>query len=250
MAGDSGVQTVGRAIDLLEALVAAGGSASLSELAKAAAIPLPTIHRLMATLMDRGYVRRLPSRRYSLGPRLIRVGEVAGIQLGSTARPYLERVAAEVGESVNLAMMDRDKAVYIAQASPANTMRMFTEVGRRVFCHSTGVGKMLLAQLPDVTVKEILDRAGMPAATSKTVITVNDLLRDLGEIRQRGYSVDDGEQEIGVRCFSVTIPDAPVPSALSVSGPDSRVTFERIEHVIPILHEAARLISMELINTD
>src|SRR5690625_2267336 len=226
MSDGPSVQSVDRAIDLLEGLTDLGGSAALSELAEAAQLPLPTIHRLMRTLVMRGYARQLPSRRYTLGPRLIRLGESAGRQLGAGTRPHLERLAHDLGESANLAMIDRDMAVYVAQASSRHSMRMFTEVGRRVYCHCTGVGKVVLAELPDETVREIVGRVGMPPATDRSITTLDALLEELTRVREQGYGVDDGEQEVGVRCFAVPVPDAPTPTALSVSGPAPRVTYE------------------------
>jgi len=173
-----GVQSVDRAIELLELLADFGGESGLSELAQHAGLPLPTIHRLLRTLLAQGYVRQTPSRRYTLGPRLIRLGESAGRQLGAGARPYLERLAHDLGESANLAMIDRDMAVYVAQASSSHSMRMFTEVGRRVYTHCTGVGKAVLAQLPDQTVREIMGRVGMPPATDQSITDVDALLAD------------------------------------------------------------------------
>src|SRR5690625_401503 len=233
------VQSVDRTIELLELLADEGGQASLSELASQTELPLPTIHRLMRTLLAHGYVRQLPSREYSLGPRLIRLGESAGRQFGTAAQPFLTRLARELGESANLAMIDRDMAVYVAQASSAHSMRMFTEVGRRVFTHSTGVGKAVLSQLPDETVLEITSRVGMPPSTDKSITTQADLLKELDRIRERGYAVDDGEQEIGVRCFAVPVLGAPTPTALSISGPDARVTPEFGERAVPVLQDIA-----------
>lgn len=243
------VQSVDRTIELLELLADSGGQATLSHLASQTELPLPTIHRLMRTLLAHGYVRQLPNREYSLGPRLIRLGESAGRQFGTVAQPYLARAAKILGESANLAMIDRDMVVYVAQASSSHSMRMFTEVGRRVFTHSTGVGKTVLAQLPDETVLEITDRVGMPAATDKTITTPDELLTELDKIRTLGYAIDDGEQELGVRCFAVPIPDAPTPTALSISGPDARVTYEFGEKAVPILQEIAGEISEALLRT-
>ena len=248
MANGTGVQSVDRAIDLLEIMTDLGGDAALSELAAAAGLPLPTIHRLMRTLVGRGYARQLPNRRYTLGPRLIRLGESAGRQLGASARPHLERLARELGESANLAMIDRDMVVYVAQASSSYSMRMFTEVGRRVYTHCTGVGKMVLAELPDQTIRDIVGRVGMPPATDLSITDVEDLLKEIGTIREQGYAVDDGEQEIGVRCFAVPVKGAPTPTALSVSGPAARVTYEFGEAALPLLHEMADTISKELLS--
>lgn len=241
------VQSVDRTVELLELLADAGGKATLSELASQTELPLPTIHRLMRTLLAHGYVRQLPSREYSLGPRLIRLGESAGRQFGSHAQPYLAQLADELGESVNLAMIDRDMVVYVAQAASTHSMRMFTEVGRRVHTHSTGVGKAILAELPDQTVVEITDRVGMPPATDKTITTQQGLIAELDRIREQGYAIDDGEQELGVRCFAVSVPGAPTPTALSISGPDARVTYEFGKKALPALHAAAQEISAALL---
>lgn len=243
------VQSVERAADLLELLADAGGEAALSELATTTGLPLPTIHRLMRTLLALGYVRQLPSRRYALGPRLIRLGESAGRQLGADARPFLAEIASELGESANLAMIDRDMVVYIAQASSAHSMRMFTEVGRRVFTHCTGVGKAVLAQLDDGAVREIVRRVGMPAATEHSLTDLDALLAELAVIRERGYAIDEGEQEIGVRCYAVPVPGAPTPTALSVSGPNSRVTDTFGEKAVPALQRRAAAIGAALLQT-
>lgn len=247
--GRSGtVQSVSRALDLLELLADAGGQAALTDLASQTGLPLPTIHRLMQTLLAHGHVRQLPNRQYALGPRLIRLGESAGRQFGADAGPYLEQLADELGESANLAMIDRDMAVYVAQASSGQSMRMFTEVGRRVHTHCTGVGKAVLAQLPDEKVREIMRRVGMPPATTHSIDTVEDLIVELARTRERGYALDDEEQEVGVRCYAVPVPDAPTPTALSVSGPDRRVTDAFGERAVPLLQEMAQRLSLALLH--
>jgi IclR family transcriptional regulator, acetate operon repressor len=125
-------------------------------------------------------------------------------------------------------------------------MRMFTEVGKRGYMHATGMGKAILAQLDDATVRGIVGRQGMPTPTPKSISNVEALLEDLELIRQRGYSVDEEEQEVGVRCFAMAIPDAPTPAAISVSGPVSRVDQAFADKAVPLLREAARAISEEL----
>lgn len=246
MATGPAVQSVDRAIDLLETMADLGGDATLSDLASASQLPMPTIHRLLRTLVHRGYARQLPSRRYGLGPRLARLGEVSARQFGAGTRANLERLAGELGESVNLALRDGDRAIYVAQASSAQQMRMFTEVGRRVHCHCTGVGKAILAQLPDATITEIAGRSGLPPQTERTITTVPALMAEIGTIRQQGYAIDDGEQEIGVRCFAVPVPGAPVSAALSVSGPAVRVHDDFGQAALPRLHEVAEVIASDL----
>ena len=242
----SGVQSVERVFELLELVTDAGGDVTLSELASSTDLPLPTIHRLLRTLVSLGYARQLPNRRYALGPRLIRIGEGASRQFGALARPQLKSLVDTLGESANMAVLDGNMIVYVAQVPSLHSMRMFTEVGRRAHTHDTGVGKAILAQLPDDTVRGIVTRAGMPTPTEHSIGDVDELLAELDRIRERGYAIDDQEQEIGVRCFSMAVPDAPTPTAVSVSGPISRVDEAFGERAVPMLRKAAEAISAEL----
>ena len=240
VAGSGAVHSVERAFGLLEALGDLGGEAGISELAEASELAVPTIHRLIRTLLSLGYVRQLPSRRYALGPGLVRLGDQAGRLLATWARPALERLELASQETSNLAILDGDMVVYVAQVPSRHQMRMFTEVGRRVHPHSTGVGKALLAELPDDRALGIVRRAGMPRYTDATLTSEADLLAELATIRQRGYAVDDGEQEVGVRCFAVAVPSSSMLSAVSVSGPSGRITDASAETIVPALQAAAR----------
>jgi IclR family acetate operon transcriptional repressor len=241
-----GVQSVSRVLDVLEVVAGAGGEMALSDIASASGVPLPTVYRLTRTLVDRGYMRQLPNRRYALGSRLIPLGEVAGAMLGTWARPVLEGLVSELGESANLAALDGDRAVYIGQVPSKHSMRMFTEVGRRVNLHSTGVGKAILSLLPDEEVRALVGRAGMPAQTPHTITDVDALITALHRIRRDGYSIDEGEQEVGVRCVAVPIAGATSRMAVSVSGPAVRMTSALVERAIPLLSEASELLAAEL----
>jgi IclR family acetate operon transcriptional repressor len=234
-----GVRSLERAFELLEHLADGGGEMALSELAEASGLPMPTIYRLMRTLVNRGYVRQQPSKRYALGPRLIRLGDLAGRLLGTWARPALAELVAEIGETANMAVLEGDEAVYVAQVPSRHSMRMFTEVGRRVQPHCTGVGKALLAQLPAETAQAIIDRTKLVGYTPRTITDGAVLLAELDRIRSQGYALDDEEQELGVRCVAVPLIGAPAPAALSVSGPSGRMTPEVIEKVVPLMQRTA-----------
>ncbi|MFD5245486.1 IclR family transcriptional regulator [Amycolatopsis sp. NPDC058340] len=236
---DGGVQSLQRAFELLEHLADTGGEASLSELATLSGLPMPTIHRLIRTLVDLGYVRQNTNRRYALGARLIRLGENASMQFGSWARPLLAELVDEVGETANLAVLERDEVVYVAQVPSKHSMRMFTEVGRRLLPHGTGVGKAMLAHLPPEDVTALLARTGMPSYTEHTFTDQDALLRELAKIAQQGYALDEAEQELGVRCVAVAVPGAPVPAAVSVSGPSGRLTMEAVERIAPVVQRIA-----------
>src|SRR5260370_40696718 len=118
-------------------------------------------------------------------------------------------------------------------------MRMFTEPGRRVDPHCTAVGKAMLSQLPDEQERGILRRNGMPSKTDNTITDQDLLVAHLGVIRRQGHAVDEGEQEVGVRCVAVAIPDAPTLATISVSGPQARMGEDAIRTIVPDLHRVA-----------
>jgi IclR family acetate operon transcriptional repressor len=125
-------------------------------------------------------------------------------------------------------------------------MRMFTEVGRRVMLHCTGVGKALAATLPPDEVRAILERTGMPARTDHTLTDPDQLLDQLAWTREHGYAVDDSEQEVGVRCVAVSVPAGAVPLALSVSGPAARISDDLVQQAVPLLQRAAAALAADL----
>jgi len=170
----AGVQSLERAFGLLEVIAAHRGAMSLSELATSSGLPPPTLHRLARTLVDLGYLRQEPSRRYALGPRLFLLAESSTMMLNAVALPHLSHLVDEIGETANLAMLDGDQVAYVAQAPGRHSMRMFTEVGRRVEPHCTAVGKALLAATTDEEARALLQRTGLPRHTPHTVT-------DLGE---------------------------------------------------------------------
>lgn len=249
-AASGGVQSLQRAFELLERLADMGGEASLSELAALSGLPMPTIHRLIRTLVTLGYVRQNSNRRYALGARLIRLGENASLQFGTWARPLLAELVDEVGETANMAVLERDEVVYVAQVPSRHSMRMFTEVGRRLLPHGTGVGKAILAHLPADEVRALLGRTGMPAYTEHTHTDVDTFLRHLTMIAEQGYALDESEQELGVRCLAVPVLGAPSPTAVSVSGPEGRLTKEAVTRIAPVVQRIAAALSEQLATHD
>lgn len=233
------VQSVDRVFTLLERLADADGPLTLSELADLTHLPMPTIHRLLRFLTNEGYVRQEPSKRYTLGLRMIRFGQSASRGLGSWATPYLASLVETFGETTNMAMLEGDSCVYVAQVPSPQSMRMFTEVGRVVMPHCTGVGKAILSMLTDQQAAGLLARTGMPPRTEHTLVTIDAMLTALAQARELGYALDDGEQELGVRCVAVPLTGLPFLAAISVSGPSSRLTMEDVPRIAPELQAVA-----------
>ncbi|MER5671762.1 IclR family transcriptional regulator [Pseudonocardia alni] len=243
------VQSVERAVDLLEAMADAGGTVSLSHLAAASGLPLPTIHRLVRTLAGRGYVRQQSSREYALGPRLVRLGDTAGRLVGMWARPRLAGLVDDLGESANLALLEGNQVVYVAQEPGRHSMRMFTEVGRRVSPHCTAVGKALLSRMPVERAREVLRHTDFVRHTDNTITSPEEYFAELDKVRAAGYAVDEGEQELGVRCVAVAL-DGPLPAAVSISGPTTRMTDALLDSAVPKLQSVADALVAELARQD
>ncbi|MBE6483882.1 MAG: IclR family transcriptional regulator [Actinomycetaceae bacterium] len=244
--GQSIVQSVSRALEILEIVARAGMPIGITEIAEATKLPMPTIHRLLHTLIASGYVYQTPRRRYALGTRLISLSRYAGGALGVALRPLLTKTVEELGESVSVAMLDQDFARYIAHVPSERSMRMFTEVGNQVSLHATGVGKAILAAMPPSQAGKTIDRCELRALTPRT-ITDPEALRDhIDLVRERGYAIDDNEHEVGVCCVAVSVP-GDLYLAVSVAAPVGRIDLDTVEtHVVPVLQETANSIAQLL----
>lgn len=236
------VQSVDRALLLLELLARAGGRLPITELAARSGLSLGTVHRLLGSLAGRGYVRQDADRRYALGTSLLPLGDAATRLLGSWALPYLSALAEACGETTNLAVLEDDHVVYLAQAPGRHRMRMFTEVGRRTLPHSTAVGKVLLAWQDEAHVRRVVTRFGLPARTERTLTDLPSFTAALAEVRERGWAVDDEEEEVGVRCLAVPVGPGPrAVAALSVSAPASRMEPGAADLVAALQRTSAQL---------
>jgi IclR family acetate operon transcriptional repressor len=247
----SAVQSIERALDLLECLARSTGWVGISELGYATGQPVGTIHRLLKTLTARGYVvRDSRTRRYALGPAFRRLAG-AGLQTldwTAIATPFLQELVEISGETANLAVLERNRAVYEAQAQPTRMVRMFTALGNRVPLHCTGCGKVLLAYQPDSVVASIVAEEGLPRYTETTITDPGQLQQELEMIRNQGYAIDNGEQEEGVRCIAVPVygSKGKVIAALSISGPSSRVDSRHIPTLLPHIKRISAAISSAL----
>ncbi len=245
------MQSIERALDLLAHLACTSGWMGISELSEATGQPVGTIHRLLKTLAIREYVvRDSRTRRYALGPAFRRLAST-GLQTPNwieIATSHLQELVEISGETANLAVLERNRAVYEAQAQPRRMVRMFTELGNRVPLHSTGCGKVLLAYQSESVIASIIAESGLPRYTETTVTDRRQFQQELELIRQQGYAMDNGEQEEGVRCLAVPVHGAKgrVVAALSISGPSSRLDSRDIPKLLPHLKRISAAISASL----
>lgn len=242
-----GVQSVERAFELMELIGRAGGECSLTELSAESPLPPPTIHRLLRTLVGIGYVRQLPNRRYALGPRLIRLGEVANRQLGAVAGPVLQSLVDELSETASLAVLDGDMVIYTGQVVSPKLTRTNNEVGKRIGLHTSGVGKAVLGELDDARILKLVTQSGLPAPTENSASTLSAVFANVERVRTDGYAIDNEEHEVGVRSIAMAVPGAPTPMAIGISGTSTHVDEDVIARAIPALQKATSVISEALI---
>lgn len=240
-----GVQSVGRALDILEAL---SGEQALGvvELAGQVGLAQGTAHRLLSTLAARGYVRQDADRRYHLGLAAGRLADRSQRELTAVALPHLRALVERVGETANLAVLDGTSMAYVAQSPSPHTLRIFAEVGRRVPIHSTAVGKAVLASLQGPQAAGLIDGFTWQARTPHTLVSADALLAELATVRDQGFAIDEQEQEIGVRCVAVALPTTQVRAAISVSGPAERFTVETARAAATEVEVASRAVAAHL----
>ncbi len=244
------VQSVDRTLDVLEALAARPGSTGISELSLTVGLHVSTVHRLLATLVDRGYVRQDPeTSRYHLGSRVFTLSSAADLHLDLrlVARPFLERMMRSSGETANLVTVSGHEVLYLDQVASMHLVKMFSAPGMHAPLYCTGTGKALLAFMGAAFAEPVLAGA-LRRYTARTIVTRGALERELELIRRNGYSIDNEEMEEGVRCLAVPVYDRKNAciGAMSVSGPTSRMTGERVAKLAPVARAIAGELSRQL----
>jgi IclR family transcriptional regulator, acetate operon repressor len=245
------VQSLTRALLILDALAEANEGLTLTAVARAVSLPPSSAHRLLTTLQAERFVRFEPaSMTWHVGIQAFVVGNsfARSRDLVALARPYMRRPMEESGETVNLFVLDGGEAVCVAQVRSAQVIGAISRPGGGLRMHRSAAGKAMLAYMPTRTAAEIVNRQGMLRSTSKTIVDFTDLQADLTMTRSRGFAVDDEEFIIGLRCVAAPILDeAGVPcAALSIAGPTSRLPNEKVETVGRMIVSAARSVTLEM----
>ncbi len=246
----SSVQALDRALGLLELLSEEDGM-TLSEVAKSAGMAPSTAHRLLSTLQGRGFVELdTENNHWLVGVRAFQVGYafVRNRKLVDLGRAIMRELMEASGETVNLGIEDDGDVVFISQVESHAPMRAFFRTGRRGPIHASGIGKAVLSTYEEDRVRQIMSAKDMEPLTAKTLRGVDELLADLAEIRRRGWSVDDEEQSLGMRCIAAPVFDewGDAIAGISVSGPTVRIPDTRLGEVGPMVREAADEISRSI----
>ncbi|QOV39827.1 IclR family transcriptional regulator [Streptomyces ferrugineus] len=245
-----GVQSVDRAVSVLE-ILAQRGEAGVSEVAGELDVHKSTAFRLLGALESRGLVEQTAERgKYRLGFGIVRLaGAVTGrLDITQQGRPVCERLSEEIGETVNIAVLQEHYAVNLYQVRGPGAVGTHNWVGQLTPVHATSSGKILLAHLSEKERADVLATSGTQKLTPHTLTARTKLEKNLAEARKRGYAVALEELEIGLHAMATPIRsrDGDVIAALSASGPTYRFTEERIHEVAPVLIRGAEEVSRRM----
>lgn len=245
--GDS-VQSVDRALSILEAL-ARIGEAGVTEIGAELGVHKSTAFRLLSTLEAHRLVEQAAERgKYRLGTGVLRLAgaTTARLDLVQEARPVCRQLATETGETINLAVLSGSSALYVDQIAGSSALQSHNWVGQHIPLHATSNGKVLLAGLDDAAQDAVLGT--LPAYTERTITRKSTLRAELAQVRSRGYAVAVDELEIGLAAVAAPIRNAhgDVIASMSVSGPTFRLPADRLEEIVTHLLDEAREVSYRL----
>ncbi len=239
--------TVTKALEILDLFAGIHDGLSLTQIAEATKLPKSSIFRYLATLEQFHYLERdEKTERYQLGMKLLQLGALVAsrLDLRNIAIPIMWQLRKAFGETVNLAIPHMNKVVYLEVLESQDVVKMASYMGAEEYMHATALGKAILAQLPPADVEE---RLTLPLAplTEYTITDVTTLFAELEQIRTVGFAVDDREGNLQARCIAAAIRDyrGQVVAAISISGPENRLTPERAHIIGPELAQASDKIS-------
>ena len=248
MAASPGVQSVDRALTIL-GILARLGEAGVTEIAGELGVHKSTAFRLVATLESHGMVEQNEDRgKYRLGVGVLRLAgaTTARLDVVQEARPICRTLAADSGETVNIAVLSDTSALYLDQVAGQSALQSHNWVGQHIPLHATSNGKVLLSGLSSDEIDNRVPR--LPSYTAETVTTRAGLRRDLTEVREQGYGVAVDELEVGLTAIAAPIRNAhgDIIASLSVSGPTFRLTEPRVKELVPVVLDAAGEVSRRL----
>jgi IclR family transcriptional regulator, KDG regulon repressor len=243
----SGVLVLHKTLDILENIKDNPLGIKLSDLARAVDMPKATVYRILATLESRGFLDRGEDGGYRMARKLFDLQQRHPIEqiLNRVAPPQMEDLAKSCRETVNLGILDGGEVVVINTVESSQTIRMSSKVGNRRCLHTTAIGKVLLAALPEKEMLRLIRLKGLPRLTPHTIVSRTAVIAELDRVRERGYSIDNQENELDGRCIGAPVlgPDGRVVAALSISGPVFRMDLARARSLAPSLKQACAAIS-------
>jgi IclR family transcriptional regulator, KDG regulon repressor len=245
----SGVRVLHKMLDILEVIKEnrSGAGLGLADLTRSVELPKATVYRILTTLEGRGYLDRREDGSYRMARKLFDMQRPMPIEqvLSQVAHPLMEQLANSCKETVNLGILDAGEVVVIDTVESPQAVRMSSKIGNRRHLHTTALGKVFLASLPQKEMLRLIRMKGQPRLTPHTLVTKAALVEEIQKVRREGYAIDNQENEIEGRCLGAPIPgpDGRVLAALSISGPVFRMSMARAQGLSAELKRACAAIA-------
>jgi DNA-binding IclR family transcriptional regulator len=241
------INSILKAIDILEEFTHDYPSISLNELSKKLGYPKTTVHTILTTLESRGYIEKSNSRLYSIGTKIITLSQNArvNVQIRDRAAPLLRELSNHCRESIYLGVLDGDYCLNIYAIESPQRLLARTALGERAPLHCTSVGKAILAYLEQKKMEKIVENVGLPKFTTNTITDRTLLKNELERIRRAGFAVDSSEHEQNTYCLGAAIFDeyGTVIGSCSISSGDPELVNSRMAHLSICIRYTAQEIS-------
>lgn len=247
---EKGVQVIDRVFDILELLAVESRGLGVTEIAKRLELNKSTVHRILGGIMDRGYVEKTEDGIYRLGIQFVKLASerLSNIELTTEARPYLSELTNIIGQSSHLAILDGSDAVYIDKVEVVRNLRLYSQIGKRIPVYCSALGKSLLMDESDKVIIDTLNECTFVKMTDTTKMTPEEVLKEIRQSKSRGWTIDDEEHDVGIRCIAAPIYDyrGKITATISVAGPSTVISKERDEEIGSLVVKYARMISEKL----
>lgn len=242
-----GVRVLHKTLDILETIKSRDAGFKLADLARTVELPKATVYRILTTLEGRGYLDRAADGSYRMAKKMfdLQRSESEEQILNRVAQPIMERVVLATKETVNLGILDAGEVVVINTLESPQAVRMSSKIGNRRHLHSTGLGKVFLAGLPEKEFLRLIRMKGLPKLTEHTLTTQAAVVEEINRVRKEGWAMDNQENEIEGRCIAAPIltKDGRVLAGLSISGPVFRMDMTLAKSMVPQLKAYCKEIS-------
>lgn len=244
-------KTIDKALEIIEYLLKSNSPSGILEISRNLNINTSTVQRIINTLNNKNYLFQEPeNKKYKLGFKFLEISKIilSRIDLRKIVHPYLKELRDKTEETVHLMILDDSMGVYIDSLESPQRTRVVSSIGTRDGLHFSAVGKTILAYLSDKEIEKIVRVRGLKRMTPKTITNLYTLKEELKIIRDRGYSIDDEEGEVGTRCIGTPIfnHNGKVVASVSIAAPCHRLTKEKLNTFLPLLLQTTSKISVEL----
>lgn len=244
------IKSLYKALKILECFTVQKPELGVTEISEMLGLYKSNVHNIISTFEKAGFIEKnLENGKYRLGLKILELAHVISTNMSfrSIILPYMQQIANQANEIVYLAIPHEGQVLYLDAAFPQNSLPTRSMLGETAPMYCTGIGKAMLAYLPLETI-EIIISGGLQKFTENTVISKDELLAELGRIKERGYAIDNMEHEYGIKCVGMPIRDqrGRVLAGLSISGPSLRFDDEKIEYFAQLLRENITLIQKRL----